>query len=168
VPAPAKAAVDASPAAVGPMVVEAIVPERQASAIASETQSAPLVPPAVSTGDRIAFEVSVSCEKLAWTPGALYQADAKLTVKADKVEFARPIHWPGVSDPIIGTEQGKGTIGSDGRMIVDSGWTSPRRHYTARYEGAVTTDGGTLSGKQNWVSDGKTYSRQCTLTLTKK
>ena len=110
----------------------------------------------------------MSCEKLAWTPGALYQTDAKLTVKADKVEFARPIHWPGVSDPVIGTELGKGTIGSDGHMIVDSSWSSPRRRYTARYEGAVTTDGGTLSGKQNWVSDGKAYNRQCTLTLTKK
>jgi hypothetical protein len=87
VPDPAKAAADASPAAVGPMVVEAVVPERQASAIASETQSAPLVPPAVSTGDRVVFEVSVSCEKLAWTPGALYHIDAKLTVKAGKVEL---------------------------------------------------------------------------------
>jgi class 3 adenylate cyclase len=167
-PDPAKIAADASPTAMGPVVVEAVVPARQASAIASEPQSAPLVPPAVSSGDRLAFEVSVACEKLAWTPGALYQTDAKLTVKAGKVEFARPIHWPNVSDPVIGTEQGRGTMGSDGRMIVDGGWTSPRRHYTARYEGAVTTRGGTLSGKQNWVSDGKAFSRQCTLTLTKK
>ena len=37
VPDPTKAAADASPTAVGPVVAEEVVPARQASAIASET-----------------------------------------------------------------------------------------------------------------------------------
>jgi hypothetical protein len=110
----------------------------------------------------------MSCEKLSWTPGALYQSDLHLAVAAGKAEFARPIHWPKSTDPVIGTEVGKARVDGDGHMVIDGSWTSPHRHYTSHYEGEVTVQGGTLNGIQDWISDGKSFKRNCVLILTPK
>jgi serine/threonine protein kinase len=122
----------------------------------------------LGASDTVVFAVTMSCEKLSWTPGALYQSDAKVAVAAGKVEFSRPIHWPGSTDPAIGTELGKGTVDGEGQMVINGGWTSPRRRYTSHYEGGVTVQGGRLSGIQDWISDGKAYKRNCVLELMRK
>jgi hypothetical protein len=110
----------------------------------------------------------MSCEKLSWTPGPLYQSDLNLDVVAGKGEFARPIHWPKSTDPVIGTEIGKATVDGNGHMVIDGSWTSPRRRYTSHYEGGVTLQGGKLNGIQDWISDGKAFKRNCVLILTRK
>ena len=122
----------------------------------------------LTAGDKVAFAVTMSCEKLSWTPGPLYQSDLNLDVAAGKGEFARPIHWPKSTDPVIGTEFGKATVDGDGHMVIDGSWTSPRRRYTSHYEGGVTLQGGTLNGIQDWISDGKAFKRNCVLILTQK
>ena len=70
---------------------------------------------------------------------------------------------------MIGTECGKGTVDSNGRVVIDANWASARRQYKARYEGVVNARGGTLTGRQDWVSDGKPFNnRKCTLTVTRR
>jgi hypothetical protein len=138
---------------------------RHAAHSAGAPEPTPLRRP-LTAEDTLAFDVTVSCEKLSWTSGDLYQKDAKLSVKSGRAEFSRPIHWPTVTDPVIGVEIGNGMVGSNGHLVVDAGWTSPRRRYRARYEGDVTTRGGVLTGGQDWISDGKSYRRNCILELT--
>jgi hypothetical protein len=84
----------------------------------------------LTAGDKVAFAVTMSCEKLSWTPGPLYQSDLNLDVVAGKGELARPIHWPKSTDPVIGTEIGKATC--NGHMVIDGSWSTPSLHFTLR------------------------------------
>lgn len=127
-------------------------------------KSVPFTSPATASVD---YVVAMSCEKLPWTKGVLYQ-EAAMSVSGTMVQFARPIHWPDRNGPVIGTELGKGEINAAGDAYVDAAWGSSTNSYTVRYQGKITGTGGLLRGVQNWTREGRTHVRSCELVLRRK
>jgi adenylate cyclase len=132
------------------------------------SKPAPAAPAPKANATAIVYDIALWCEKLAWTPGPLHQSDVALTLRTSTLTYDRPIHWPTVSSPIIGYETGAGTVDAKGKAVLEAGWSSDRRRFTARYEGTLGGDSGTLKGVQKWVSDGKAYNRPCVLKLTRR
>ena len=140
-PTPAPAAANPQPP---PTPVTVPEPPKSAAVPPAEP---PARPRPLASGDSGEFEVIMVCEKLPWTGGTLSQDEASVRVEAGKVSFSRLIRYPTRQSPVIGEESGKGTLASGGRLVIESGWSgSTRRSYTARYEGSMTTQGGTLRG----------------------
>lgn len=123
-------------------------------------------PQAPSTAS-VEYPVTMSCERLPWTKGTLFQ-EASLRVTGPQVEFSRPIHWPDRNGPLVGTEFGKGQVGPDGEAVVEAGWGSLQNSYVARYTGKISKEGGTLKGNQDWTREGRKYVRACELALRRK
>lgn len=161
-PAPPAAVVDHAPAA---PASDAAIPRPETTAAELAPRAPEPSPPPVMEA---AYDVTLWCEKLAWTGGDLYQTkDIALSIKSSYVEYTRPIHFPTLTSPVVGIETGTGTLRSDGRLVIEAKWTTARRYFTARYEGRIDAAGGTLKGIQDWVSDGRAYKRPCTIKLSR-
>ena len=110
---------------------------------------------------------TISCAKLSFTKGAL-KVPMDMTVDKDAVTYARDVYNRDGAR-IVGTEEGKGTIGTDGKLTLAATWRStqerPRYTYTASYEGGFKGNTATLKGTQVWSFDGKTENRACTIAL---
>lgn len=160
-----------APANPGVPVVQTSEPKASASNVAEPKAKAaepaapaePL-PAAVASGD---YVVAMSCEKLPWTKGVLYQ-EAAINVSGTALRFTRDIHWPDRNGPVIGIEVGKGEITAAGVAFVDAAWGSATNSYTVRYEGNITASGGTMKGVQNWTREGRKFARACELVLRRK
>ncbi len=70
---------------------------------------------------------------------------------------------------IVGTEEGIGTVTTDGTISLAATWRSAtegaRYNYTASYSGKLSGGQGTLRGTQIWSFDGKTEDRSCSIAL---
>ncbi|MDX2201500.1 MAG: adenylate/guanylate cyclase domain-containing protein [Hyphomicrobiaceae bacterium] len=122
------------------------------------------VEPASPSGE---YVVTMLCEKLPWTKAPLHQ-EITAQVKGSLVEFLRPIHWPDRNSPVIGTELGRGQVTSSGDAYIDASWASSRNSFKVRYEGKLTSQGGSLRGRQDWLHDGRKYVRDCELIFRRR
>lgn len=113
---------------------------------------------------------TISCAKLLYTKGTL-RAPMVMTVAKAQATYARNV-FNADGSRIVGTEEGKGTIGADGKLTLTSTWRAagdrPRYTYMASYEGTMSAASATLRGMQVWSFDGKTENCPCTITLKRE
>jgi hypothetical protein len=80
---------------------------------------------------------TISCTKLSFTKGP-FKVPIEMTVANGTATYARDVYNADGSR-IVGTEEGKGMIGNDGRLTLTATWKStderPRYTYTASYAG---------------------------------
>jgi hypothetical protein len=106
-----------------------------------------------------------NCEKLPWTKGPQHVA-IEIVVSDDKAKYSRTIYnWD--NSAVVGQESGSGSIGSDGTIRVTGGWHGGRDEYEAVYAGKLNASGGSLRGIQNWTHEGKSYTRECSMTVSR-
>jgi osmotically-inducible protein OsmY len=109
----------------------------------------------------------ISCAKLSFTKGVA-KVPMDLTVSDGKAAYRREV-MNADGSRIVGTEEGTGTVTSDGAISLTATWKSAtegaRYNYTASYSGKLSDGQGTLSGTQIWSFDGKTENRSCSIAL---
>ena len=110
---------------------------------------------------------TISCAKLSFTKGP-FKTAIDMTVDKGAVTYTRDVYNRDGSR-VVGTEEGKGTIGDGGKLTLTATWKSteerPRFTYTASYDGSFKGNAANLKGTQVWSFDGKTENRACTIAL---
>jgi hypothetical protein len=110
---------------------------------------------------------TIRCAKLSFTKGPL-KVPMDMTVEKGAATYSRDV-LNADGSRIVGTEEGTGTIGADGKLTLKATWKSadekPRYTYTASYEGSFKGNAANLKGTQVWSFDRKTENRACTITL---
>jgi hypothetical protein len=110
---------------------------------------------------------TINCARLSFTKGPL-NVPMEMMVSGPAAAYARDVLNVDGSR-IIGTEEGTGTVGADGKVSLTATWKSaderPRYTYTATYAGVLNGKSGAIKGAQVWSFDGKTENRNCTITL---
>lgn len=104
------------------------------------------------------FKGTLVCVAFPWQPKVV-RAPMDLTVTDETIMFARPILG---NNQISGTEMAKGAIDADGNFSVTSNGSEDGTRYEGKYKGAMTGDGGTLTGTQTWSRGDVTRMRICT------
>jgi hypothetical protein len=108
-----------------------------------------------------------ACAKLSFTRGP-QRVPMTVTVSGSSVNSTRQIYNQD-NTAVVGTEEGSGTVGSDGHITLSAKWSSagpnPRYTYTASYSGTIAGNAANLRGTQVWRFDGKTENRSCTIAL---
>jgi hypothetical protein len=111
----------------------------------------------------------MSCAKLSFTK-APQKVPIEMTVSGSHVSFARKV-WNQDNSAIVGSEEGRGEIGTKGSLKLFSEWKSAGTHvrYTfhASYIGTLMLGVGLLSGRQVWTANGQTEDRACSISLKK-
>jgi hypothetical protein len=108
-----------------------------------------------------------SCAKLSFTKGPL-KVPMDMTVASGAATYSRDV-LNADGSRIVGTAEGTGTIGADGKITLSETWKSaderPRYTFTASYAGTVSGNSANIRGTQVWSFDRKTENRACTITL---
>jgi hypothetical protein len=124
-------------------------------------------PAAAAEGFDGKWSGTFSCAKLSFTKGPLKVA-MDVTVANGVATYARDV-LNADGSRIVGTAEGTGTIGADGKVTLSETWKSaderPRYTYTASYEGSFKGNAANLKGTQVWSFDRKTENRACTIAL---
>jgi hypothetical protein len=109
----------------------------------------------------------ITCAKLSFTKGT-QNAAMVLTVSGDRATCSRQVYNRD-NTAVVGTEEGSGTIASDGAITLTAIWKSPnsKYSYTASYRGTLTRNVARLRGTQVWTSNGKRENRNCSIALRK-
>ena len=110
---------------------------------------------------------TINCAKLSFTKGP-FKVPIDMAVDKGAVTYARDVYNRD-GTRVVGTEEGKGTIGDGGKLTLTATWKSteerPRYTYTASYDGSFKGNAANLKGTQVWSFDGKTENRACTIAL---
>jgi hypothetical protein len=111
----------------------------------------------------------MNCGKLSFTPGPL-KAPVDITVVGTAVTFSREALNQETA-AVIGHEEGTGELNANGAVKLTAVWKptggSSRYKSTGDYNGLLAGRFGTLQGTQTWIIDGKSETRNCTITVAR-
>jgi hypothetical protein len=115
------------------------------------------------------WQGEMSCAKLSFTK-APQKVPFEMAVSGSHASFARKV-WNQDNSAIVGSEEGRGEIGTNGSVKLFSEWKSagtPGRYsYHASYAGTLVNNVGSLAGRQVWTANGVTEERACSISLKK-
>jgi hypothetical protein len=105
------------------------------------------------------------CERLPRSPGPL-RAPLDIIVSGTEARFARPMFTIDGSR-VTGSEMASGTIGADGKVQFASRGENINAAYQGSYSGAISANGGTLSGTQTFSTPAGNRMRACYAAFVK-